>query len=125
MGFTDRTKRKNNVQSVLLPIPQSNQPQPLQKQPPKQKQPQKQKQQTPRAPRKSTKKTEMTIIIEICKKLLLDELLLDGFKQIKQYFRKGERPAQSIAIENFEKHLKEINLIDEKIKKILIASFLI
>lgn len=33
--------------------------------------------------------------------------LLDEWYQIKTYFRKGTRPAQQLAIINFEKHLKE------------------
>ena len=34
--------------------------------------------------------------------------LLDEFEQLKTYFRKGNRPSQIKAIENFEKHLKEL-----------------
>jgi len=36
------------------------------------------------------------------------EMLLDEFEQLKTYFRKGNRPSQTIAIKNFEKHLKEL-----------------
>lgn len=34
--------------------------------------------------------------------------LSDEFEQLKTYFRKGNRPSQIKAIENFEKHLKEL-----------------
>jgi len=34
--------------------------------------------------------------------------LFDEFEQLKTYFRKGNRPSQIKAIENFEKHLKEL-----------------
>ena len=34
--------------------------------------------------------------------------LIDEFQVIKTYLRKGVRPAQLKAIENFEKHLKEV-----------------
>jgi len=36
--------------------------------------------------------------------------LFDEFEQLKTYFRKGNRPSQTKAIENFEKHLR--GLID-------------
>jgi len=36
------------------------------------------------------------------------DFLIDEFEQLKTYFRKGERPSQTEAIKNFEKHLKEL-----------------
>lgn len=53
--------------------------------------------------KKTPKKREKKGLSNLESKMLLDE-----FKQIKEYFRKGVRPAQTIAINNFEKHLSEI-----------------
>lgn len=45
---------------------------------------------------------------------LLDStsILIDNWKQIKNYFRKGERPSQTQAIQNFEKHLHQLLKIE-------------
>lgn len=35
-------------------------------------------------------------------------IMIDEYEQLKCYFRAGNRPAQNLAIANFEKHLKEL-----------------
>lgn len=46
--------------------------------------------------------------IKLSKEFSISNILLDEWNQIKTYFRKGNRPSQKVAIENFEKHLKDI-----------------
>ena len=36
------------------------------------------------------------------------EWIVDEFQQLKTYFRKGKRPSQTTAINNFEKHLNDL-----------------
>lgn len=59
--------------------------------------------------RSSLKKKEEKLKAEILKLIeMKKQMLIDEFKQLKTYFRKGERPSQKTGIENFEKHLTEL-----------------